>query len=191
MAFNGICNKTIGVLFCPKKHKHLLHQMFFFWMAHAYNFLTKWITLVCCRAATRNSQTGQLHPPKCFANMMAFTYCTRNVTSRDCVTSTWTSSQYSVFAYVCAASYRILKNINQSVYHVSENSQPRTGDKLWDASCEMKSFYESDVVVVNVTSQSRDPHATNRGYCYSVAILADLLLNLAGFSQLLAVKFLV
>ena len=69
------------------------------------------------------------------------------------------------------------------MYHASENSQLRTGDKLWDASCEMKPFYESDVVVANVTSQSRNPYATNRGYSYRVAIVADLLLNLEGFSH--------
>jgi len=37
-AFN--CNKTIGVLFCPKYYKNLLHQMFFL-MVYVYNFLTK------------------------------------------------------------------------------------------------------------------------------------------------------
>jgi len=35
----------------------------------------------------------------------------------------------------------------------------------------MKPFYESDVVVVNVTSRSRNLYATNWGYCYRVAIL--------------------
>jgi len=39
-------------------------------------------------------------PPEVFANMMAFTYFTWEVISRDCVTSTWSSSQDNFFAYV-------------------------------------------------------------------------------------------
>jgi len=35
----------------------------------------------------------------------------------------------------------------------------------------MKPFYESGVVVANVTSQSGNPYATNRGYSYRVAIV--------------------
>jgi len=53
----------------------------------------------------------------------------------------------------------------------------------------MKPFYERDVVVANVTSQSRNPHATSRGYPYRVAIVADLLLNLLGFSHCYLLNF--
>jgi len=63
------------------------------------------------------------------------------------------------------------KTINQSMCQASENSQHRTGDKLGDLSCEVKPihpFHESYVVVVNMTSQSRNPYPTNRGYCYTV-----------------------
>jgi len=48
------------------------------------------------RAATRNGQPGQLSRTEIFANMMAFTYCTRKVISRDCATSRLTS-QYHFF----------------------------------------------------------------------------------------------
>jgi len=33
---------------------------------------------------------------------------------------------------------KLVKTTNQSMYHDSENSQHRTGDKLWGASCEVK-----------------------------------------------------
>jgi len=107
--------------------------------------------------------------PQNFANMMAFTCFTRNVISRDCVTSTWTSSQDNSLAHVCAASYiGCIKLLTNQCTHASENSQPRPGKlKLWGASCEMKPFHQGDVVIVNVISQSKNPYDTNRGYCYT------------------------
>jgi len=52
-------------------------------------------------------------PPEIFANMMAFTYFTREDFSRNCVTSTQTSCQDNCFAYVCAVPYWMKLLTNQ------------------------------------------------------------------------------
>jgi len=51
------------------------------------------------------------------------------------------------------------------MYHASENSQHRSFEAL--VVKRNHPFHGDDVVGVNVTSQSRNPYATNRSYCYS------------------------
>ena len=106
------------------------------------------------RNPKKSGTWGQLLPPEIFANMMAFTYFTWKVISRDCVTSAWTSQHH--FLKINQSIFHN-KTINQSMYRASENSQHRTGDKIWGACCEVKPSVSSDVVVVNVTSQNRNP----------------------------------
>ena len=100
-----------------------------------------------------------------FANTMAFTYFTWKVISRDRLTSKWTSSQDNFFACVCAASYRIKLLTNQcTVLSKTPSTEPETHFESlvlkWN-----HPFHESDVVVVNMTLQSRIPYAPSRGYC--------------------------
>jgi len=118
-------------------------------------------------------------PPEIFANVMAFTYFTRKVISRNCVRSTCTSSQDNLYANVFAASYGIHKLLTNQCTTLPKTANPELESTFQTLVVIMKwthPFHESEVV--NVTSQSRNPHATNRGYNYT-----ELLLNLAGFSH--------
>jgi len=66
-------------------------------------------------------------PPEVFANKMALTYCTQRVISRDCITSTWTSSHNNLYACVCAASYWIKHLTNQHIMlPKTPNTEPET-----------------------------------------------------------------
>ena len=84
------------------------------------------------RAATRNGQTGQLPLPEIFANMMALRDFTRKVNSRDCVTSTLTTSQDNFcIRFLFAVLYRIKQLNNQcTMHHASKNFQHRSGENL-------------------------------------------------------------
>ena len=94
---------------------------------------------------------------------MAFTYSTWKDFSRNCVTSKKTSSQDNFSAYVCTASYRIKLITNQcTMLPKTRSTEPETRFEAlvvkWN-----HPFHESDVVVVNRSSHSRNPYATNYG----------------------------
>jgi len=83
-----------------------------------------------------NGQTGQL-PPEMFADMMAFTYSTRKVISRDLRYLYVNLFSRHFFAYVCAASYRIKLLTSQcTMLPKTPSKEPETSFK--GASCEVK-----------------------------------------------------
>jgi len=105
------------------------------------------------RAAT--GEQGHCPPPKVCKRDGVHVLHTKRY-SRDCVTSTWTS-QDNFFACDCPASYRIKLLTNQcTMLPKTPNTEPQTSFEAlvvkWN-----HPFHESDVVVANVTSQSRNP----------------------------------
>jgi len=70
------------------------------------------------------------------------------------------------------------------MHHASETPNTETGTRFealvvkWN-----QPFHESDVVVVNVTSQQESIGYQAMMLLHSAAFLAELLLNLAGFSH--------
>jgi len=74
-------------------------------------------------------------PPEIFANMMPFTYLTWKVFLETALPLRELLLKTTLTHTCCVI---LDKTINQSMYHASENSQHRIGDKLWGASCEVK-----------------------------------------------------
>jgi len=116
-----------------------------------------------------------LPPPEIFADMMAFTCSTRKLF----LETAWPLRELLLMTVFFAFVYVALCRMKQLMHHASENSQHRTENWLWGASCEVKHpFHKLDFVVV--TSHSS---VIYRLLTHTVAIVADLLLNLAGFSH--------
>jgi len=91
--------------------------------------------MVVSRAATRNGQTGQF-PPKKFLQ----TWCHSRTSHEKLFLETALPLRELLLKTTLSHTCCVIldKTINQSMHHVSENSQHRTGDKLWDASYEVK-----------------------------------------------------
>ena len=86
------------------------------------------------RAATGNGQTGQLPPPK----FLQTRWHSRTSHEKLFLETALPLREVlkTTLSHTCCV---ILdKTINQSMYHASENSQHRTGDKLWGVRCEVK-----------------------------------------------------
>jgi len=80
------------------------------------------------RAQGRNQERANrafAPPPGIFANVMAFTYFTRKVISRNCVRSTCTYSQGNFFANVFAASYEIHKLLTNQCTMLPKTPNPK------------------------------------------------------------------